>query len=81
MTENLTAIPQKCLPFSLFSSIFYSCTQEAMFWLRTVPYIRDLGEQVDDLSIYPILFYIFLGLFILFLIIAIVLAVLLHKKK
>ena len=52
-----------------------------MFWLRTVPYVRDLGEQVDDLSIYPILFYVFLGLFILFLIIAVVLAILLHKKK
>ncbi|CAG7833495.1 unnamed protein product [Allacma fusca] len=35
---------------------------EAMFWLRTVPYIRELGETIDSLSCYPLLFYIFLGL-------------------
>jgi len=54
---------------------------DAIFWSKTVPYLRELGDKITDLEFYYTLFWVFLGLFIAFLLITLILGFVLWKKR
>lgn len=58
-----------------------ACVQESIFWLRTVPYMQELGANISELELFKTLFWIFLGLFALFLLITLILAIVLWRKR
>jgi hypothetical protein len=66
--------------------------QEALFWLRTIPYLTELGQNLTkveddleeaegDLDLFQILFWIALALAIVFIIATVLLALVLWRKR
>ncbi|ODN05053.1 Esterase FE4 [Orchesella cincta] len=54
---------------------------EALFWLRTIPYIQQLGTTITDLQAYPTYFWIAFGVALFLLLVAIILLILLWRRR
>ncbi|CAL8073630.1 unnamed protein product [Orchesella dallaii] len=54
---------------------------EALFWLRTIPYIQQLGTTISDLEDYPTYFWIAFGVALFLFLVAFILLLLLWRRR